>query len=403
MQSHEVELKDRLIHTFLYYANLCKFENKVICKDEFKTTELYYHNFEKSVRKIAYALKETYPNILPPQNSEPVLVGVKCRSKLQTLISEFAILALGGTFVPLSFNEPEALQLYKIQESGVSLILTDHSISKSQQKTGLFCDITKFKPSIFFISEQEIYVQAKNDLAYVLFTSGSTREHPLGVMRTRSGLYLQMTRNYRNDLNISDKSVLLNLAVMTHDQAIVDCFGALLNGAAICLYDPHDLNVDDLHQFMRKYAVSIYSSTPHIFSIVFDHIPYKDYFPRLKVVTTGGEETLIEHVALYQKSCPDECDFFNGYGLTEDSWIASEKITKQTDLTQYHAIPFGQATESMITRLVECREEEDDEESEKVYELCVSSDTLSPGYFHNDEETNIAFFYRKWPSILSNR
>lgn len=379
---------DDLFLTFLACVNKTPDKLAVVYKD-FK---LSYSELETAVRELSASLIAQYLPHLQADSSQPVLIGVKCRNKLAALVCELAIISINRSFVPLNFNDPESRQAFTIKKSGISLILTDEMLTSDDDKI-TYCNVGTLDYSSDN-SKDLTHFSTPNDLAYVLFTSGSTAKNPKGVMRTRTGLLRQMTRDYRTDLNISSDDVLLNLAPMTHDQAIVDCFGALLNGATLCMYDAKDMIIGHLHEFMIKNHITIFSSIPSMFGMIFEATDDKNKFPDLRVVTIGGEETLISHVQVYQQKCPPHCVLINGYGATEISWLSSFSIDMNTDISKLHKIPLGYPTKSVGIKLVECLDDETDmtEQPEKLYELCVSSDSLSPGYFQDDEATRQGFF-----------
>jgi acyl-coenzyme A synthetase/AMP-(fatty) acid ligase len=388
------QTSDNLLASFLNHVEHSPDKIAIIYND----ATLTYKEFEETIRRIASSLKHHYGPVFYSNQETPVLIGIICHSKLQALCCEFAVLALGAVFVPFHFYDAKKRQEFMIEKSGISLMLTDDNQYEINDS------LTYFNVARFFSKdeslkqaildqgrpEQFIYSDANpHDLAYVLFTSGSTAQNPKGVMRSRLSLYNQMACDYTKDLNITKEDCLLNLAIFTHDQAIVDCFAALLNGCTLCLYDAEDMGVENLHHFMRKNQVSIFSSIPSMFSIIFENVN-KSMFPSLRVVTIGGEETHVSHALLYKKTCPDDCVLINGYGATEISWVASYAINHKTDLTLMHAIPLGYLTQSVKMKLIPIDDENNT--SEMLYELCIVSDDLSSGYLNDKEATAQAFF-----------
>lgn len=391
MLSNHQQKENSIFKTFLYHAGRDPNKVAVIYKED----RLTYAEFANNIFQLMNVLKQHYyDDLLDASKKTPPLIGVLCQSKLQALYCEFAILAVGAAFVPFSFNDSTERQDFMIKKSAISLILTDQDLPNSNASLRYFNmnDFLDAKKNPTNINKN--YNENTNDLAYVLFTSGSTAQNPKGVMRSQAALLNQMTRDYKEDLQLTTNDCLLNLATFTHDQAIVDCFGALLNGCTLCLYDISYLditNVEHLHQFMIKNQVTVFSSIPSMFMDIFSHASHKDRFPHLRIVTIGGEETLISHAKLYQTSCPDTCSLVNGYGATELSWISSFTITHQTDINAMKSIPLGYPAKSVKVKLVSFDDEEKDAATNS-YELCVHSDGLALCYLNDEPATKEAFF-----------
>lgn len=118
------------------------------------------------------------------------MIGVMCHDRLHALYSEFAILKLGAVFVPFSFQDPESRLKFVIEKSNVSLILTDDN-SKINSNSLNYCQVQDSLgkcSQTSGLSNNEPDLISNNELAYILFTSGSTAQNPKGVLQSRSGL-----------------------------------------------------------------------------------------------------------------------------------------------------------------------------------------------------------------------
>jgi acyl-coenzyme A synthetase/AMP-(fatty) acid ligase len=385
MQRLGPDIHDNLFNAFIHHVQSTPDKTAIVYND----ASITYKKFAENVLKIASLLNHHYGDIFNSNSDKQVLIGVMCYSKLHALYCEFAILALGAVFVPFLFNDAHKRQEFMISQAEVSLMLTDDNQYKINDSLH-YCNVMELINTEANTEKFSYSNVHQNDLAYVLFTSGSTAQNPKGVMRTRSSLYNQMAGDYTKDLNITKEDCLLNLAIFTHDQAIVDCFAAILNGCTLCLYDPENLNVNHLHDFIKKNQISIFSSIPSMFSIIFENIKDKNTFPRLRIVTIGGEETLISHALLYQKTCPDNCVLINGYGATEISWVASYEINHKTDLTKLSTIPLGYMTESVKMKFMPF--EDENNACESLKELCLISENISPSYLNDKIASSQAFF-----------
>jgi acyl-coenzyme A synthetase/AMP-(fatty) acid ligase len=364
----------QLIKTFL--SHVIETPEKIAIK--YHSQAITYSQLNDMVNKLANQLLATQESLFD-RDSKPLTMGVMSDNKLEALVSILALLKLGITFVPLNADDPAMRLQYVIAKSGVSLILSGRNTnSTSNASMVLIEDLLNSGSNI----KEPCSNVCDDHLAYLLFTSGSTAKNPKGVMQSHNGLTGQIS-NYTRDLKINSSDNILNLASFTHDQAMVDCFAALLNGATLCLYNSKNLAAPSLHTFMQSNRISIFSSIPSMFELIFEEMVNPDTFPNLRIVTIGGEETKLQHVKLFQQSCPPDSLLINGYGATEISWISSYTVHTKTDLSELSAIPLGYMTDGIDVYL---------DEHDGIKELCISSDFLSPGYWEDEEANENAFF-----------
>ena len=88
-----------------------------------------------------------------------------------------------------------------------------------------------------------------DSLAYILYTSGSTGQ-PRGVMQSHRNV-LHHTRSYTNSLRIAPDDKLTLLSSYGFDAAVMDIFGALLNGAALL---PADVKEESCERLLGRMA-----------------------------------------------------------------------------------------------------------------------------------------------------
>jgi non-ribosomal peptide synthetase component F len=97
-------------------------------------------------------------------------------------------------------------------------------------------------------------------IAYVLYTSGTTGR-PKGVMQSHRNV-LGHIRNYTEVLGIGYEDVLTQMSRYGFDAAVMDMYGALLNGAELCLVDVKEETGRGLVEKLKGMGVTIYHSTP---------------------------------------------------------------------------------------------------------------------------------------------
>lgn len=330
----------------------------------YKDTVVSYLDLNEQANQLAKHLKTL---------GEPI-IGLLGDNKLEIVITEIACLKAGITFVPIDNDSPIERIDYILRQSGIKTIVNCHSSALSADKLEIITDkhlllIKRRDCDLSTYSKEDLEATPESTPAYVLYTSGSTALVPKGVTQTHRGLKAQID-NYTRDLRITKDDTLLQLATPTHDQSIVDIYGAFANGATLALYDmDKTMDLSALRAFISKHEISIFSAIPSIFKLVFDGFLEAKSLKHLRIVTTGGEETKIEHAKLYQEVCPDTCIFINGYGATECSWISFFIVDKTVALDGLTELPLGELTTGLVMLLVK-------EEDERLYELCVGGRKL---------------------------
>lgn len=343
-----------------------------------------YEELNNKSNQLANFLNKNYKI----NNKRVAIIG---KNKLEMLICELAILKAGGTFVPFDNDIPVDRLEFTLTHANPSLLLTcdfcADKIAKTIDIDVPTINLEEIKEDLKNLSTDNLNLHTSdNENAYILYTSGSTSTQPKGVVQTRLGLFTQI-KNYTENLKITDKDNFLQLATFSHDQAIVDIYGALLNGAGLHLvnFEIESLDVNKLQKEIFEKKITIYSSIPSVFSIIFDNVNDDRSFPNLRIVTLGGEAVKNSHVKLYQKIASPSCLFVNGYGATEFSWISYFVINKCDFIPD--TIPLGIMSPNTKVFL-----DKSVTENENEGELCVSSLGVAKEYYNNYDATSNAFF-----------
>ena len=152
-----------------------------------------------------------------------------------------------------------------------------------------------------------------NRPAYIMFTSGTTGK-PKGVVQSHSGV-LAHIRNYTDNLRIGPADRLNMVAMHGYDAALMDLFGALLNGAALHIWDIRSDGLEACADRTVSEGITVFHATPTVFRTLFRNMD--DAGNALRLVVLGGERTTAQDVRLFQAQCPQGCVLVNGLGPTE--------------------------------------------------------------------------------------
>ncbi|HSF44306.1 MAG TPA: amino acid adenylation domain-containing protein, partial [Thermoanaerobaculia bacterium] len=222
-------------------------------------------------------------------------------------------------------------------------------------------------------------------LAYILYTSGSTGL-PKGVMQSH-GNVLRHIENYADGLDLGPEDRLSLLSSYAFDGAVMDIFGALLSGAALC---PLDLRsgAPDLAGWVRDTRITVYHSTPTVYRLFVEGLRPGEVLPDLRRVVLGGEEAKRGDFEAFRRFAPPGAVFVNGLGPSESTLALQIHLTRRSGLSR-GAVPAGRPVAGLGVRLVHAGGEQ-----VAVYgtgEIVLEGPQIALGYWRRPEATAAAF------------
>lgn len=253
-------------------------------------------------------------------------VGICVTRGPHMIASLLAVLKAGGCYVPLDTSYPIERLSFIIQDTQLDGVIVDEKTLKEAPAVGkilenlskINLDIEKSSLATFEGNNLSVPVST-DDLAYIMYTSGSTGE-PKGVMIEHHSV-LNLVTGETEFCQISESSRILAVASLGFDAAGWDIYGALLNGATLFIADD-DLRVSayELHEFMKEKGVTMATLTP----AVVDLMP-REKLPDLRILIIMGDKPNEKIMSFWA----DNTHVVNGYGPTETT-VAATLGTYQT-------------------------------------------------------------------------
>jgi len=253
-------------------------------------------------------------------------VGLCAERSPELLVGLLGILKAGGACVPLDPAYPEARLEFMLRDSGAHVLLTHERLAGRLSETGAREVVLDADWSV--IEEQSAATLPSgggpDDLAYVIYTSGSTGE-PRGVMLTHRGLVnhaLAVAALY----GVRPDDRVLQFSSISFDISIEEIFATWLSGATLVLRSElvPMLGPEWLDWLRRERVTILDLPTAYWHAWVNDLWSARANLPEcVRVVIVGGEKAHAQSYITWLGSGGDRVRWFNTYGPTEASVVAT--------------------------------------------------------------------------------
>jgi amino acid adenylation domain-containing protein len=244
------------------------------------------------------------------------LTGVSMRTGLRRLAAMLGILKAGGGYVPLDPALPAERLAFMINDTGMTVVLTDQANVDSGPATDVSLNVDAEWEQILGLDSSALTSTGVTpaNVAYVIYTSGSTGQ-PKGVIVEHRNV-VNLAYGLIEHWAIGPGSVMLQFASFAFDVSVKDMFLSLLSGARLVLAAPDELHSPPrLAALIRQTGITFASLPPAVLGL----LPAGEY-PELKVIMAGGEELPTE---VARRWIRPGLRLVNGYGPTETTVTAA--------------------------------------------------------------------------------
>ena len=224
------------------------------------------------------------------------------------------------------------------------------------------------------------------EIAAIYYTSGSTGK-PKGCILHHQ-LIMHQIMSMTNRFFITPKDRFLFLLSVTYAGSNMVLFGALLNGACLCMYDIKKQGLNPLYDFLTGEEITVYASIPSTFRYFTSILDPETSLACIRVVMVGGDTVLKNDVEQFARLFPPSSSLINSYGCTECPSICSYVITTDSKIPD-KVVPVGFQVEGKQVQLED--ENGNDVSPGEIGEIVIQSPYLSPGYWNQPELTQEKF------------
>ncbi len=225
--------------------------------------------------------------IPPPGRDELVVVALdKCALQIAAVLG---VMIAGGAYLPLDPGLPAARFRRLVERGEARTVVTTGRLARQLSlPEGVTVVAAEALPPAELPRALPPRRAGIDDLAYVLFTSGSTGE-PKGVMiEHRAALNTVLDINRRFAVGPRDR--ILGLSALGFDLSVYDIFGPPAAGGALVLPDPaHLRDPDRLTALVASAGVTVWNSVPMFLDLLVEAQPPREALAALRLVLVSGD------------------------------------------------------------------------------------------------------------------
>jgi bacitracin synthase 3 len=290
------------------------FQDQVAEKPEhialkFGEKQLTYASLEQQSNKLANYLRTAYE--IQPDDC----IGIMLDRSDKLIISILGVLKAGAAYVPVDPDYPKTRKEFMLKDTSVKVLIT---------QTDYIFGLDYFQGEVFAVdvqldslnasAEAPIEINHPGDLAYVMYTSGSTG-NPKGVM-VEHGSVVRLVKS-SNYVAFTGNEVILSTGAVSFDATTFEYWGALLNGGTLVLCSRETLLETQLlsAEICGKQVDTMWFTAGWLNQLVEKDI---SVFNGLKTIVAGGDKLSPYHINTLLKTYPS-VTIVNGYGPTENT------------------------------------------------------------------------------------
>lgn len=366
------------------------FQNQVIKNSDniaikASNCEMTYNELDKKSDSVAKYLLD---NNVPSGSIVPIYFD----RTTEMFVAMVGVLKAGCSFLPLGIDFPISRIKRILSDCKSNLILTTKEVTcpEIENVKNLFIE-----NSLTSVKSEKINIDP-NELAYVLYTSGSTGT-PNGIMIEHKnvvnlvkGLEDAVYKKYSGTLNVA------MISPYYFDGSMKQIFGALLQGNTLVISDENErFDGNKLIDFYNNNKIDISDGTPTHLKILCHSINKTAKEINVKHFLIGGENLSRNIVSEFANAIKEKKNtvITNVYGVTECCVDSSYKNIELDKFDGQTAITIGTAMQNQEILILD--EDGNEQKAGVVGEICIAGANVGRGYINNPESLSHKFIEPK--------
>lgn len=349
--------------------------------------EITYKMLNSRANVLARKIINNYNTI----NLEKKIVALLFEHGIDMIIGTIGALKAHTIYVPLDPSYPARRLAYMLENSEADFIITNN---KNLELARYLIEEVKVDVKIINMDQFDTKYSAENinrkicsdDIAYILYTSGSTGS-PKGIIQTHRNV-LHFVECYKNTLSITNEDRMTLFSAFSHDAAIMDIYGALLNGATLYpLNIKSHVEIYEIANWIEMEKITIWHSVPTVYRYFINALTGKEKFSTLRFIVLGGESVILHDVEMFQKIFTN-AKLVNLYGQTESSYNSVQIYSADSKVKR---VTLGEPVYG--TEILVVDENREEVSPLNIGEIVILSDYVALGYWKDEEKSREVFQY----------
>ena len=345
-----------------------------------------YNDFAKMVSKI-----RAYIQAYTGNNEKLVGIIARHKNEIETYSAIYGSLYSGKGYVPINPDNPLERNAKILEQTGIKTILcsnpADNIIELANTNSAAVVNISELPETKINLEPPVI---DENEIAYILFTSGSTGE-PKGVPITRKNLNSFVNAFFEFGYDVNEQDRFLQMFELTFDFSVVCYTVPLCVGACVYTLPADGIKFANVYMSLEEHEITFACMVPSVLSYL------KPYFDEIKLKKMRYSlfcgEILYDEITNSWSECIPNAKIINAYGPTEATvfcltyeWEKMLSVKKSFN----GGVSIGRPMKDMKAIIVD--------EDFKILpqgqkgELCLAGAQLTPGYWKDPGKNSESFF-----------